>query len=183
MTTTTKNILWIGAATGLSLGLLCFSGIFITHLFGEMPLGRFQLAFTLPFFFGCFAGGVYIFREYKNSGMASVREAFTVCLLATVAASLVFGLGVYIFFEQNKPVFEAHKAMLFEFYNRAAQELGKELGAAETQTLKDNLAQTTAASIAQHESFKFLGIGLMFTLIVGLAFKKRPVVTIVRKEE
>lgn len=174
----TKDSLWVGACTGLMLAGLCFLGIYITHCFGEMPLGRFQLAFTWPLFFCCFSVGVYFFREYRNEGAVSVREAFSICLVATFTASLCFGLSVYTFFELNPEVFDKHQQMLFEFYNRSAKELGKELGAAETATLHQRLTATTCADIAQHESFKFLGIGVVFTLIVGLVFKKRKVIQV-----
>lgn len=166
-----KRIITWGVLFGILLGALLSIMSFIVYLTGGNPVGAFEFAYLLPLYLLVMAGGLFYFRNYKNRGELITGHSLLMALLINLTGAAFYAGYIYLLFSSSPETLEMWRDQMVEVWLRTAEGMSEPDIEGGTRAVR----QTRPAKIATDKLMKVSSMGLLFTFVVGVAFRRRLV--------
>ncbi|MEM6299911.1 MAG: DUF4199 domain-containing protein [Bacteroidota bacterium] len=172
-----KKVVRWGVTFGIGLGTILTLIVIVLQAVGENPVGQYEFLFLFPLYVAVMASGLFYFRNYKNQGELYTGQAFLFNLCVNLVAALIYATSVWMIFEQHPETLDLWKSQMRAVVERMDD--GRTMDVDVEQGMQ-TVNATKAIHIAQDKFLKTSIFGLVFGLIVGLAFRRR---TVTRREQ
>lgn len=164
----TRITFW-GSGFGLVLGALLSLISFLVFLSGGNPVGALEFAFLFPSYLLVMGLGLFYFRNYKNKGELVTGHALLMALLINLVGAMTYAAYVYVLFSNSPETLELWREQMVEVWLRTAEGMAQPDIEGGTRAVR----ATTPGKIASDKLLKVSLMGLFFTLITGIAFRRR----------
>ncbi len=163
----------------LKYALLC--GMFLLLLFwisyryGSNPLIDFRhlffdlIIFVLFTFFSCKE-----FKSYRNQGILHFWQGMTLGFLTYLPASIIFLIGIIIFFWVDPNLLEDFKVQAVDFLERNKEEFLADMTEEQYNTRMDQIQTVTTTQMISGATFKKFMAGFFVTPVIAIILRKKP---------
>ena len=158
----------IGLGGGFILGFCLNLALVLLAIIGKNPLGSFQFSYIFFLFVLTMAGTLKYFRDYKNTGTLRTLQGITFASTVGFVGIILYLLGVYTLFTLNTDVFTLYSNEVKLSIERMVEMAGEEV----TKEALKELKTLKVTSIVWSEAKKLILINLVFSLLIGVAFRK-----------
>lgn len=163
-----KNFNKVGLGGGLVLGILLNAALFGIAFLEKNPLGSLQFAYVFALFVLSMAGALKYFRDYQNSGTLRTWQGIAFSSTIGFIGVLLYLAGIYILFTTNTDIFSLYISEVKISIERMVEMAGEEV----TKQALEELKTLKVENVVWNESKKLIIINLVFSLLIGVAFRK-----------
>ena len=163
-----QNFIKIGLGGGFVLGLLLNLALFGVSFFGKNPLGSLQFAYIFALFVLTMGGALKYFRDYQNAGEQRTWQGIAFASTIGFIGILVYLLGIYVLFSTNIEAFSLYINEVKISIEKMIELAGEKV----TQDALEELKTLKVTSVVWNEAKKLIIINLVFSLLIGVAFRK-----------
>ena len=147
----------------------------VSYRFGSNPLSDFRhlffdlVIFVLFVFFSCKE-----FKTYSNDGILHFWQGMTLGFLTYLPASVLFLLGIIIFFWVDPNLLEDFKLQAMYFLESNREEFLNEMTEEQYAARKDQIETVTTLQMISGATFKKIMAGFFVTPVVTIILRKKP---------
>ncbi len=148
----------------------------ISFRFGSNPLIDFRHLFFDLIMFSLF---VYFsnkeFKSYKNGGILHFWQGMTLGFFTYVPATLIFVVGLIIYFQVDPNLLASFKGEAIEFLRSNEQEFLEDMSKETLDSRIETIKTITAAQMIASAAFKKLMAGFFVSPVITIILRKKPV--------
>lgn len=159
--------------------LIC--GVFLTIIYHlSILLGSNPLIDLSHLIFDLILMGLFIFfmqKEYKsflNDGFLHFWEGMTLGFLVYTIATVVFAIGLMIYFSIAPNAIDVYKDAAQSFLEERSETYIKQFGEEAYRLQRDEIVEITSWDLVLSASFKKLLAGFFITPVISIILRRRP---------
>ena len=147
----------------------------VSYRFGRNPLIDFRhlffdlIIFILFVFFSCKE-----FKTYRNGDILHFWQGMTLGFLTYLPASILFLVGLIIFFWVDPHLLEDFKIQALDFLERNKEEFLNEMTEEQYATRKIQIETVTTSQMISGATFKKIIAGFFVTPVIAIILRKKP---------
>jgi hypothetical protein len=156
-------------------GVFLLLSFYISYRFGSNPMIDFRhLFFDLIIFslFIFFANKE--FKSYRNGGILHFWQGMTLSLMTYVPATLIFLIGIVVFFQVDPNLLSDFKAQAMAFMESNREEFLQDMTQDQFDERTRQIQEVSATQMISSATFKKLVAGFFVSPVIAIILRKKP---------
>ncbi len=156
-------------------GVFLLLSFYISYRFGSNPMMDFRhLFFDLIIFslFIFFANKE--FKSYRNQGILHFWQGMTLSFMTYVPATLIFLIGIVVFFQVDPNLLSDFKAQAMAFMESNREEFLQDMTQVQFDERILQIQEVSATQMISSATFKKLVAGFFVSPVIAIILRKKP---------
>ena len=165
----------VAAKYSLICGAFLLLLFWVSYRFGRNPMVDFRhMFFDLIIFVLFVLFSAKEFKSYRNEGILHFWQGMTLGFLTYAPATLIFVVGMAIFFWIDPNLLEDFKVQAMEYLENNREEFLNDMSEEQFTTQLDQIKTVTTAQMISGAAFKKFMAGFFVTPVIAIILRKKP---------